>query len=240
MSDPVVPGPVVSVAGLDIRLVDGPLPFAEQRAAAIAERWRRTVAAKPALYDGPILLFSGIAVDGDRLVALGHRARFSALMVLVEDGGAESPGANLFGAAAIVSSDGAVILGCMGAHTAFPGVVKFVGGTPDEADLRPDGTIDIAGSIARETAEETGLVAAEAAVDPRFLVVADGPFLAIVQVLRMPETAAALIARIDAFNAAEAEPELAGAVAVRPGDRLDGVDMPGYTRAIVADLLTRL
>lgn len=240
MSDPVVPGPVVSVTRLDIRLVDGPLPFAERRAAAIAERWARVAAAKPALYDGPILLFTGIEVAGDRVFARGHRTRFSALIGLVEEGDPAGATANLFGAAAIVSSDGAVILGHMGAHTAFPGVVKFVGGTPDEADLRPDGTIDIAGSIARETAEETGLSAAEATVDPRFLVVADGPFLAIVQVLRMPETAAALIARIDAFNAAEAEPELAGAVAIRPGDHLDGIDMPGYTRAIVADLLHRL
>jgi len=225
---------VFAIDALDLRLSAEPLAFAAREAGPIAARWAAAVAANPALYDGPILLFSDVAVEHGRLRATAHRAGFAALLHLIAVDDAEGRAKNLFGSAAIIAADGAHLLGRMGARTAFPGTVKCAGGTPDELDLRPDGGVDILGSIVRELAEETGLDAAAARREPCFVVVVDGPLVAVHAVLHFADPAAALVARIEAFLAGEAEPELAGVVAVGPGDRLDGRPMPGYTGAFLA------
>src|SRR6185312_16939891 len=61
-----------------------------------------------------------------------------------------------FGAAAIVSSDGAFLLGVMGPHTFNAGKIYFPCGTPDPADIVGD-KVDLELSVGRELKEETGL-----------------------------------------------------------------------------------
>lgn len=230
---------VHAVRHLDIRMSGEPLPFAVREAGPIGERWRAAVAANPALYDGPILLFSDFTVADGRLSATAHRTGFSSLLHLVDVDDREGRAKNLFGAAAVVAADAVHLLGRMGPKTAFPGTVKCAGGTPDDLDVRDDGRVDILGSIVRELAEETGLEAAAARHEPDLVVVVDGPLVAVHAVLHFPEPAAALAARIEAFLAADADPELAGVVAIGPDDRLDGHAMPGYTRAFLAGRFRR-
>jgi 8-oxo-dGTP pyrophosphatase MutT (NUDIX family) len=228
---------VTRVTALDIRLDPGPLAFAERRAGEIAARWRRSVAANPALYDGPILLFSRVAAGGGQLTANAHVARFSAMLALLAEGDPDGRAANLFGSAAIVAADGALLLGRMGPRTASPGEVKLVGGTPDLSDVVDGERVDILGSIRRELGEETGLDAAAAAIEPELRVVVDGPLVAVIAVLRFADPAARLVERVEAFLAADAEPELAGVVALRPGERLDAVATSRYTLAFLADFV---
>ena len=61
-----------------------------------------------------------------------------------------------FGAAAILTADGAFLLGVMGPHTLNAGEIYFPCGTPDPADII-DGKVDLDLSIRRELKEETGL-----------------------------------------------------------------------------------
>lgn len=228
--------PTAEARALDIRLSPDPLGFSGREAAAIAATFAGAKARNPALFDGPILLFSAPRIVGASLTATAHRTRYSSLTTLIARPETGRDAYNLFGAAAIVGSDGGVVLGRMGPHTAGPGEVKFPGGTPDEEDVTDDGGVDIVGSIGREMAEETGLMAHEARLDERFILVDDHPFYAVVGVLRFPESAEVLAARVRAFLAAEADPELDGVEVAWPGAPLDPVAVPAYTRAALAQI----
>ncbi len=229
--------PTAKTRRLDIRLSLDPLGFSVREAASIAATFAAAKSRNPALFDGPILLFAPPAVDGARLSATGYRTRYSSLTTLIAHPEKGRDAYNLFGAAAIVGSDGGVVLGRMGPRTAGPGELKFPGGTPDEEDVTASGGVDIVGSIVRELAEETGLSAAEARLDETLLLVDDHPFYAIVGVLRFPETAERLAERVRAFLAADPEPELAGVEVVRDPAALDPAVVPAYTRAALARLL---
>ena len=56
---------------------------------------------------------------------------------------------NCFPMAALRSSDGAFLLGVMGAHTANAGHIYFAAGTPDPNDIVGD-TVDLEGGVMRE------------------------------------------------------------------------------------------
>ena len=63
---------------------------------------------------------------------------------------------NCFPMAALRSSDGAFLLGVMGAHTATAGQVYFPAGTPDPNDVVGE-RVDLEAGVMRELPEETGL-----------------------------------------------------------------------------------
>jgi len=228
--------PVRTLRSAAIAFRDGAPSFAISRRAEIEARWHSAVAANPALFNGTVLVFEDMAVDGETLTATGRPVDYATFSAFIAWNGPDAGLVNLFGAAAIVSADGHLLLGRMGASTDDAGTIKLVGGTPDLSDVGADG-VDLTGSIAREMEEETGLRAADATADPDLLFVFDHPYGAVAQVLRFPQSTDALVARIEAHLAAEADPELAGIVVVRtPGD--DAVlTCPPYTRAIARFIL---
>ena len=62
----------------------------------------------------------------------------------------------------------------MGQHTANAGRIYFPSGTPDLDDIS-DGAVDIAGSVARELEEETGLLPGDYRADADWDCVVTGP-----------------------------------------------------------------
>ena len=134
---------------------------------------------------------------------------------------------NGFALGALQSADGAFLLGVMGAQTANAGMIYFPGGTPDPNDLTGD-SVDLAGSVLRELAEETGLTAADVREMPGWHVVDAGPpRLALIRLLRSAEDAATLRTRIRRHLASQAEPELADVRIVRGPADLDPM-MPDF------------
>ena len=187
---------------------------------ALVERnWARRVAENPRLYDGGILLFRDVAVAGGVLTGVGVPVRYSVMAALLDLRPEGLPLVNLFGAAAPVTADGAILLGRMAGHTFEPGAVKFAAGTPDAEDVDAGaGIVDIDASIVREFEEEVGLRAGEGTFDDGYLVGRDGPYLAIVRVLRLGADAASIAGRVGRFLAADPDPELAGIELVRRPD----------------------
>jgi 8-oxo-dGTP pyrophosphatase MutT (NUDIX family) len=108
---------------------------------------------------------------------------------------------------ALRCSDGAFALGEMGPQNATGGRVYFPSGTPDPSDIR-DGKVDIAGSVAREMEEETGLLPADYRACADWDCVVSGAIIAMIRMLDVELTGEALRGRIEANLARQQQPEL--------------------------------
>lgn len=230
------PPPTIDVlVGADLAFRDERPAFVAARQAEIADHWRRAVAAKPQMFDGIVLVAEDLTLDAGRLAATLRPIPFSGFLAWRDWGYPVGGLTHLSAAAAIVSSDGAVLLGRMGAHTANAGRVYLVGGTPDLSDVAADGSVDLVATATRELAEETGL--SPAATAAQVLFVRDPPRAVVVAVHRFAAPAETLAADIRRFLAADPEPELADIVIVRSVAALDPVVVPATTRAVVRRLL---
>ncbi len=221
------------VRNMDNRVVAHDWRFADERRADIARHWADLAAEKPALYDGRVLMACATRIDGDAFVSQHFETSFSAFISWRDFGFPDMAVRNVFSMGALRSADGAFLLGEMGAHTANAGKVYFPAGTPDPGDVR-DGCVDLAGSVARELMEETGIDIADCAVDPVWTLVEMGLRTACMRPLSIDAPAEEIAARVAATLAQEKEPELAGLRIVRSMADLDRLDTQDFIRAYLA------
>jgi hypothetical protein len=217
-------------------------PFAQACAKEIADHWAALRRERPGLFDGRVLLADAWDIetraDATALVTRHFDASFSAFLAWRDFGFPDASVRNCFAAAVLVARDGAFVLGRMGAHTANAGRVYFPCGTPDMSDVR-DGAVDLAGSVLRELEEETGLRADEVSCDPGWTIVFEGARIACMKTVRADMNADALVARIEGFLRAQAEPELSGLHVARGASDLVA-DMPPFTQAYLARRFAQL
>src|SRR6202040_1676217 len=111
---------------------------------------------KPGIWNGRILLGRDPVFAEGRFSAQYFEADFASFLAWRDWGFPDQEVFNGFGMGALRCSDGAFVLGEMGQHTANGGRIYFPSGTPDLDDVSGL-SVDIAGSVAREVEEETGL-----------------------------------------------------------------------------------
>jgi 8-oxo-dGTP pyrophosphatase MutT (NUDIX family) len=223
---------VYRVDRLDLRYDPKPWAFAIERRAEIDAFFASMQREKPALWNGRVLLLHHqVLVDGAFRGAYLETdyASFAAWHAWgmppagVHDG---------FGAAAITTTDGAWLLGVMGAHTFNAGQIYFPCGTPDPDDI-VNGRLDLDHSVQRELKEETGLEVADFAAEPGWTIVVDGELIVAIKVLRSAERAEALRTRVLAQLARERQPELADIRIVRGPADFDAA-MPDFVTTFLA------
>jgi 8-oxo-dGTP pyrophosphatase MutT (NUDIX family) len=230
------PPVVFPVERLDLAFAPRPWVFADQNRAKIDAFFAAKQKEKPALWNGRVLLlhhqtvkdgvFSGAFLETDY-------ASFAAW----SDWGRPPAGVNdCFGAAAIATRDGALLLGVMGDHTYNAGHIYFFSGTPDPNDI-VDGRVDFCWSVRRELKEETGLDAGDFASDPGWTSVVDGTWIMQVKLLRSSDDSATLRARILDFLSVERQPELADIRIVRGPADFDPA-MPRFVTAYLTRYFT--
>lgn len=224
---------VTRLRGVRARLVAHEWAWAADNAAAIAANWNRRRAARPSLFDGRVLLACDHSIDEDCCEVALFETDFSRFIAHRDAGDPDPSVANAFAAIVPRTADGAVILGRMGAHTANAGQIYFPCGTPDPADIRANSEVDLAGSAAREFAEETGVGLPTDAADTWWLLRGEGQ-LAFLRPVQFAEDAASLLPRMEAHQSREADPELAGFIAARGPADIDPEQMPGFVRAYLA------
>jgi hypothetical protein len=225
------------VTSLDLAVQKWSWPFAEARRPEIDAHFVVKQREKPKLWNGQVLLGRNPVFAGDRLTASYFETDFASFLAWRDWGFPDKDVFNGFGMGALLANDGAFALGEMGQHTSNAGRVYFPSGTPDLDDIR-GGAVDIAGSVARELEEETGLTAAEYRSEADWHCVFTGPALAMIRILRVDLPGDALRARIEANLALQPSPELAAIHLVRGVGDLNAA-MPRFVTAFIEAHLAR-
>ncbi len=239
-SEPVLPRThIIPISRVEARISPYEWAFARENVAKIADHWKKLIAAKPAMFNGQVLLqHRGEVVDG--VFQADYFATDYASFIAWHH--MDFPGERLrngFAMAALEANDGAFLLGIMGNHTANAGKIYFAAGTPDLDDVLADGTVDLAGSTLRELEEETGLLPAEITAHDEWAVVL-GPVRAAFMrraTLDIPAEFARelMLKRISE----QPEPELSDIYIVRTVDDIDTVRMPIFQQAYLRHMLAK-
>jgi 8-oxo-dGTP pyrophosphatase MutT (NUDIX family) len=227
--------PIASLTDLDLRFEPGPWRFAEERRAEIAMYFAKLCAEKPALWNGRLLLLRHWTIDGSVLRGAYLETDFASLIAWRDFGYPDTTIFNCFGMAALRSADGAYLLGEMAPSTANAGHVYFPAGTPDLADIR-DGMVDLAGNVARELAEETGLTAQDVEAAGEWTFIQVGQRIAMMRAMQARESAETLRGRILDHIARDPHQELADIHEVRGPHDVDPQRMPPWITAYFAHL----
>jgi len=202
------------VTRLDLTLEPRRWAFAEERRAEITAYFLARQREIPQLWNGRVLLACDPNFASDCFSARYFETDFASFLAWRDWGCPDDTVFNGFGMGALRSSDGVFVVGEMAAHTANAGKVYFPSGTPDLDDL--DGTtVDIAGSVAREVTEETGLTIADYQAAPYWDCVVSGGSIAMMRLLDSPWSGDVLRQRIEVNLAQQRSPELAGMHLVR-------------------------
>ena len=136
-----------------------------------------------------------------------------------------------FSTGALRSGDGSFLLGVMAVHTANSGKIYFPCGIPDSADITGS-RVDLFGSMYRELAEETGVLAGEVDAQYGWYAVQEGSQIALIKVLQSPFPASEMRDRALQFLASKTNPELAGIRIVRNAADFDPM-MPPFITAFL-------
>jgi hypothetical protein len=219
------------VTTLDLTVQPWSWPFAETRRAEISAYFAGKQAEKPQLWNGRILLGRHPVFTGSSFRASYFEADFASFLGWRDWGFPDPDVFNGFGMGALRCADGAFVLGEMGRHTANAGRIYFPSGTPDLDDIS-DGTVDIAGSVAREVEEETGLTPADYRAGAHWDCVVSGAAIAMIKILNVNGSGEALRARIEANLGRQHQPELSAIHLVRGTSDLTAA-MPRFVTAFI-------
>jgi 8-oxo-dGTP pyrophosphatase MutT (NUDIX family) len=223
--------PLIPLTRLDLRYEPAPWPFADERRAAIVAHFEKLRAAKPAMWNGPVLLLRRGGIAEGVLSGAYSEADFASFIAWRDWGFPDTSVRNCFPMAALRSSDHAFLLGVMGAHTANAGRIYFASGTPDPDDVVGD-VVELEGAVMRELTEETGLTLADVAPEAGWTAVLDGQRIALMKIVEARANADALAAGIREFLSSQKQPEVADVHIVR-GLRDLRPSMPAFVTAFL-------
>jgi hypothetical protein len=236
MSDGVENGAIVRLSRVDAVVEPYDWTFARANAETIAAHWAKISAGKPAMFNGRVMLQHRAAIR-DGVFQAGYFETDYAAFMTWRDAGHPGPVIrNGFAMAALRANDGAFLCGKMGDHTANAGKVYFAAGTPDRDDARPDGTLDLAGSVTRELGEETGLRVEELQVGKGWTALIEQGRIAFMREVRIDlaadEARALMLERMKHLD----DEELSDIVIVRNLPETEKHDMPPFMRRYLAHM----
>jgi hypothetical protein len=217
---------VVQVTRLDLRFEPAPWPFAQDHRAKIDEFFAARRRANPKLWNGRVLVLHRWQIEDGVLQGAFLETDYASFHSWLAWDRPDAGILDCFGSAAVLSSDGAFLLGRMASHTANAGRIYCPCGTPDPSDIVGE-SVDFDRSVARELAEETGLDAGTFDAEPGWAIVQERARITAYKVLHAGVTAQTLRERVERHIAADPGSELAGVCMVWSPADLEPT-MPDY------------
>lgn len=221
---------------LDLAVSSTPWAFTEERRAEIEAHFAKVREAKPAIWNGRVLLCRNPRAEDGVYRADYFETDFASFLAWRDWGFPDKSVFNGFGAGALRSADGAFVLGRMNGHTANAGRIYFPAGTPDPDDV-VDRHVDLAASVVREVEEEIGLRPSDYRASEDWTMVETGQVVACFRMLTSPLAAPELCERIETFLRSETSPELSGVKLVRSAADFDPA-MPAVVTAFLENALS--
>ena len=221
---------IVEVDALDCTYTPRDWAFSRERAADIDAHWRAVTSGNPAVFNGRVLLLHEGEVRGRVFHGAYLETDYKSFLAWRDFGAPHKGVRNCFGMAALRCDDGAFLIGEMNAHTSNAGKIYFAAGTPDPDDIFA-GEVDLTRSVLRELGEETGLAPEEVTLEAGWTLVFQGPRVACMKRVRARGGAEALKSRIDAWLAAQSQPELVRMHIYRQRGDVDAERMPRFMSA---------
>jgi 8-oxo-dGTP pyrophosphatase MutT (NUDIX family) len=218
--------PVVPVENIDFVATRWIWPFAIEQRAKIDQYFAQQQRANPALWNGRVLLLRDLAVKDSTLRGSAFETDYASMLAGIAWGVIGDRVMACFGAAALVASDDAFVVGLMAPHTRNAGQIYFPSGSFDPDDLA--GThVDCVGNVKRELSEETGLLPEDVEYQSGWYAVFSSPHVPLMKIARVKERGSRLRDRIMANLAAQASPEFSDIHLVRGLSDLDA-RMPAW------------
>jgi 8-oxo-dGTP pyrophosphatase MutT (NUDIX family) len=227
----------VPITSLDLKLASGSWAFADAERTRIKEHWRTLADEKPRIWNGDVLICSSVGIENSVLSGQFIKTDYASFVAWRDWGWPDKTVSNCFGSAAVLTSDGALLYGRMGSHTLNSGKLYPPGGSLEMRDVRPDGQVDVIGSLTRELEEETGLKASDAEKG-ELLAIFDGPRLSVAKVFRFAARAEVLADQVRRYLPSAHEDELSDIEIVRSTSQFDST-MPAYAIALARYLVSR-
>lgn len=208
-------------------------PFAVAARDKIDDYFATLQRERPGVWNGRVLMLNRREISEQALHGTCFEADFASFCAWREWQWPDTGVANIFAAAAVLSADGAYLVGEMASDTAAAGKLYFPCGTPEPADLDANGVLDLEGNVRRELLEETGLDAAEFIAEPGWSLVRDGGYIALLKTLKARQSARELHDRVMRYLESEHHPELAGIRMLRSPADFDP-RMPRFVTAFLS------
>jgi 8-oxo-dGTP pyrophosphatase MutT (NUDIX family) len=227
----------VPINFLDLKLRPGSWSFAEAERLRIAEHWRKLADDNPKIWNGDVLICTNVELRDGGLKGDFLKTDYASFVAWRDWGWPDKTVCNVFGSAAVLSSDRAVLYGRMAGHTLNAGKIYPPGGSLEMMDVTADGRVDVMGSITRELEEETGLEAADAEKG-ELLAIFDERRLSVAQVFRFVDAAEALAARVRQYLRSAHEDELSDIEIIDSSSQFDSTTPP-YAIALARYLTVR-
>jgi 8-oxo-dGTP pyrophosphatase MutT (NUDIX family) len=210
----------VRIRRLELAFSPRPWPFAEAHRSEITSHFDQLRRVKPSIWNGRILLLHDHLIEDDVFRGAYFETDYASFVAWRDWGFPDATVRHCFSFGALRGCDGNFLVGVMNSHTLNAGKVVFPAGMPEPSDI-VSGAVDLAGSVRREVAEETGLTADAFHAEEGWYCVSSWPYIAHFKMLHARETAPDLRARILAYLVTEKQPELADIRIVRDPADLD-------------------
>ena len=234
-------GGVTRVAKVVVGLDEKPWQFATQNRQQISALWREKQRSYPHFYNGQVHIMTSWEIrdaetDVATFVGTLRRTDFASFLYWKESDEHTKSEVDFSGGAAVLCSDGALLMAVSGEHTIVPGTLEFPSGFVEVGDFEGN-RLNFDRHVEREVTEEFAITKAQLSGNLQYLVSAANGVVQAISLFTVNLSGPEFMQRWRS-QAAALRKEISDVVAIYRAGDLEQYSTPAHVRAAAAYLLT--